>query len=802
MSSAADADARPQPLHMSKSFSRFDPNPGPRPGSRGRASTVQGTAGPIPEIMYQSNAALVDDAGDGGAEKADIFAPRRNKDGGSSADHPAVGGENHPQLPESFDDLPIEIRSQTERFLESLSAKVHPSPLSIEALAEMFQDFYARAESHIATHIATLSARIGRDKSPSPSVASRTSTGSKTSGAGSGAKRTTSQDDVTGGEMLTASEIQGRRRARKLLELKKVALEEAVERAVCEKVYDRVWRHRSTDDEERDSKLRSRTAALSVVGIGLKELLVSADDVTEAARQSTVEKQDEVKEWLSGARENIHKMDDVKYPLGKLQHLTAAHKSIVETLSQLFPASSSADEILPTLIYTLITSAPEDINVISNLHFIQRFRASSKVDGEAAYCLVNLEAAISFLETVDLSSLRADEVPSDTSSSAPNKTTPSSPAKPVLSTSSTMPTTLSPPSKDALTATDPLLNPPPTPNSTGDAPRSPRRLSNLIASQTNRLEAASESVRASVLDSADQAIHSINSTVENSLAFVFGRLREQQQQQQHVLKDTPTSAAAGAAGTAANGTPNGPTTSVVVVPKTLEDARRLVSAPLRGTEAAAQQAVQHDDADASSVRSGVSEHSARGSSLSGLSARKVLFGGTEGSGEGAGGDAGAAAAAPAGDVSGAATAGTVPPAGAVESMRSFGNSLNPLKGFPGMGMLPRFGRGGEAASPPPPAAAAAADGVAAGENGTAAQEGRSQEQLPQVSPQQSKAEKERTAKGARATKAIEELRKTAPPVKRFVEMKDAKEVRVGEVEELLREYQRLAEALRRTIREG
>lgn len=36
--------------------------------------------------------------------------------------------------------------------------------------------------------------------------------------------------------MLTASEISDRRKARRLLELKRAALEEAVERAVCEKV--------------------------------------------------------------------------------------------------------------------------------------------------------------------------------------------------------------------------------------------------------------------------------------------------------------------------------------------------------------------------------------------------------------------------------------------------------------------------------------------------------------------------------------------------------------------------------------
>src|SRR6201999_3656675 len=104
--------------------------------------------------------------------------------------------------------------------------------------------------------------------------------------------------------------------------------------------------------------------------------------------QKTMQQEAAIRESLASARASIMDMTKVKYPLGKLHHLTSAHKSIVETLSNYFPASSSADEILPTLIYTLITSPPEEVNVVSNLNFIQRFLAASKVDGEAAYCLV------------------------------------------------------------------------------------------------------------------------------------------------------------------------------------------------------------------------------------------------------------------------------------------------------------------------------------------------------------------------------------------------------------------------------
>ena len=208
--------------------------------------------------------------------------------------------------------------------------------------------------------------------------------------------------------MLTTQEISDRRKARRLLEHKRLALEEAVERRTCEKIYDKIWRHKSTLDEVRDEKLRSRTAALALVGIGLPDLGVMLDKPTSDKDKETSDNM-QVEDLISKAREGLLKMNDAHYPLGKLENLAATHKCIVDLLTNLHQSSSSADEILPTLIYTLITSPPEGMNVISNLHFAQRFRNSNKVDGEAAYCLTNLEAAISFLETVDLASLRSDE---------------------------------------------------------------------------------------------------------------------------------------------------------------------------------------------------------------------------------------------------------------------------------------------------------------------------------------------------------------------------------------------------------
>lgn len=50
--------------------------------------------------------------------------------------------------------------------------------------------------------------------------------------------------------------------------------------------------------------------------------------------------------------------------------------------------SAGADVLLPVLIYTVVKSNPQKF--ISNLKFIQRYRMSSKLIGEASYCLTNM----------------------------------------------------------------------------------------------------------------------------------------------------------------------------------------------------------------------------------------------------------------------------------------------------------------------------------------------------------------------------------------------------------------------------
>lgn len=717
---AAMAD-RPHNLHTSRSFTRLESTP-KSSLARSRANTLQAAnASTLPDPLKASAVPEEDESGHG---------------------------------LDAFEELPIEIRSLTERFLDSLSAKVHPSPPSADALSDLFQDFYTRASAKINTHIATLSARL-----TSESFVARkgSAPNSRPGSVRAGSDHSTEQ------QMLSATEMADRKKARQSLEAKRLALEEAVERAVCDKVYQRIWRHRSTDDEERDHKLRSRTAALSLLGIGLQELLMTGEELTEDERRKAKEKDTEIREWLSTARQDILKMNDEKYPLGKVQHLTAAHKSIVEALSKIFPATSSADEILPTLIFALITLPPVYLNVISDLKFIQRFRGSSRMDGETAYCLVNLEAAISFLETVDLSSLRADE-PTAPERSSSRPSTPKSEITPMALGLAQAPDLVQIP---ATPTSGSFFREPTSPTTT----KAQRRLSNLIQAQTNRIEAASDAVRDSILDSADQALGRINTTLDTSFKFFFGGSR--------------------------GNNDNGPAADQPELPKTLEDAMKLVGSPTKSTRdehvpnLSATSSVHGDPPDPpvkQNLEAKMNDLFAGRRPVRDRSADSTKSHGSNASGA-------KKTAAPPATVEEnapppAALALKEPPApspSAMDSVRSMGNSLNPLNRLASINVLPRFGR-------------------AMSSNSTPVLPSPTAETKPPLLEPLRRANTEdmgRLAtgddKGAKALAAIEQLKKTTPPMKKFLDAKDAQELKLKEVDELLKEYQRLAAAMKGVI---
>lgn len=94
----------PQPLHTSKSFTRLETAAAKDPLSRSRASTLQGP--PVPSILDPLKQKLApgseDDHDDG-----DVFTTQKDAEEESAPE---------PGLPDTFEELPIEIRSLTERY--------------------------------------------------------------------------------------------------------------------------------------------------------------------------------------------------------------------------------------------------------------------------------------------------------------------------------------------------------------------------------------------------------------------------------------------------------------------------------------------------------------------------------------------------------------------------------------------------------------------------------------------------------------------------------------------------------------
>lgn len=759
--STGSIKSRPTAI-STRSFTRYEPdNTSPSQG-RSRASTIQS----VPSLKSPKQV---------GTEREDVFEKTIQEE--HEPPSPDLG--RSPTLSDRLDELPVELASFSDRFVDSLSAKVYNEPPSIDQLSELFQEFYTRASGAISIHIAALRSRLHRDPSPSPSKASSRSKTLQ----GRSSNESLAPPDKSGGfqQMLTASEVAERRRQRKVLEHKRILLEEAVEKRVCERIYDKIWRHKSTLDEVQDEKLRSKTAALSLVGIGLKDLGIEwSSDIETTA--------EDVQASLIPAREGLAKMNDEHYPLGKLQHLTAAHKAIVDTLSSIHPSSSSADEILPTLIYTLITSPMEGINIISNLHFIQRFRAANKIDGEAAYCLTNLEAAISFLENVDLASLRADELPEGPRKASTQAETESPyrleafpplpgtspvPSTPTTATSISNATGTSVEWSPATSVMDPLPERP----TYGPSTRHQRTFSDLLQPISN----ANEAMRST----AEEGFKNISSTLDNSFKFLLGKLKER-------------------------GTED--SNATVVVPKTLDEARQLVSRPFTPNED------DHAFSESSSIQEG--QHTPIPSNLSKTEDKLLsLLGGRKaaavrersvdsvkstGNGPKAAFTPGISNSTP-NDTSTAGAAKPLPPptqasgANPLESVKNFGTSLNPMShiGSAFGGAFGRFGsRATASASPPPLAHTPPTPTIMVDEEAKS-------------TPAEQKDQKVKlNVDGADDVPLRlpdkDELSciKAAPPIPRYMSLTDAKDLKIGEVNDLLIDYQRLARVLGKLVQRG
>ena len=279
--------------------------------------------------------------------------------------------------------FPIEISQSIQAFLNNLTSPIHKAPFSPERLTAMFQDFYA------GTFEQTYDILPEDVKSPADS-----------------------------GEMLSTEEIATLKLRRQQAEVKRQQWKEEIEARVCLEMYDKIFELKTSTDELRDEALMSKIIAMNLIGVSLEQLGVGLSDKEWSEMQPTVS--------LIG--EELQGLNNSLTPKSKIDVLVACHKKIVDEVQHTNIADDlanaiaggeaasvksleirvesdntrkhlGADAILPILIYSIIKSNPAKL--VSHFQYIQRFRASTLLSGEAAYCLTNVEAAIGFLETFD-----------------------------------------------------------------------------------------------------------------------------------------------------------------------------------------------------------------------------------------------------------------------------------------------------------------------------------------------------------------------------------------------------------------
>lgn len=215
---------------------------------------------------------------------------------------------------------------------------------------------------------------------------------------------------------------------------------QAIEDAVTQELYDRLFAPPQFKDRELDGNLASRIAALNLLGLDLPHLGLVLPTTKSEAGVKLREGLDNLIAQCGACIANVDAVDR-QTPQSKLAALVEAHHLLAEGVSQLPPielrdepvvdaadaasphagldgghtkpvdipsakptqGAPSADLILPLLIFSVVKSNPRDL--VSQLLFTERFRAQALQEGEESYALVNLQASVAFVENVSPSAL-------------------------------------------------------------------------------------------------------------------------------------------------------------------------------------------------------------------------------------------------------------------------------------------------------------------------------------------------------------------------------------------------------------
>ncbi|GAN06236.1 hypothetical protein MAM1_0116d05716 [Mucor ambiguus] len=200
---------------------------------------------------------------------------------------------------------------------------------------------------------------------------------------------------------------------------------DTVETYICNQLYDQLFTNPEGDEAMQDEALESRIAALNLLDLNLQHLGVTIESEQDNEHLNHIVKE---------AGTQLQQLNTIMGAKDKLKALVKTHQIIVNAIEEFSEkhrnatrldsnaevvqemkqamslveeeeekpvVSVNADVLLPILIFAIVKSNPT--NFLSNLKFIQRYRRPEDIaSGQASYCLTNMMAAVSFLETTNL----------------------------------------------------------------------------------------------------------------------------------------------------------------------------------------------------------------------------------------------------------------------------------------------------------------------------------------------------------------------------------------------------------------
>ncbi|KAJ7117818.1 hypothetical protein C8R44DRAFT_708157 [Mycena epipterygia] len=192
--------------------------------------------------------------------------------------------------------------------------------------------------------------------------------------------------------------------------------------------------------------------------------------------------------FLMFAQQELLKVNHYKAPRDKLICILNCCKVIFGLIRHL-KKEEGADSFVPILIYVVLKANPE--HLLSNVEFINRFRNPAKLQSEAGYYLSSLMGAVSFIETMDHTSLSNisqedfEKNVEDAIQSLP--TQPDSPAIPHLVPSTPQRPTSTPISHEGEESAQPLAISTPSQTLSDDARRLLQKTGDTISKPLNTL---------------------------------------------------------------------------------------------------------------------------------------------------------------------------------------------------------------------------------------------------------------------------------------------------------------------------